>query len=146
VHELSIAAEIYRVARAAVGRHENGTLRRVKVKVGELSAVEPSLLGYAWEAVVSGGFDAGAALEVEWCPARQTCRTCGVFPGRALGTWLRVCPLCGSPAQMEGGDELDVVSVTFDEEQGENDGNRREAEGSRGERRGGRGAESAVSV
>jgi hydrogenase nickel incorporation protein HypA/HybF len=142
VHELSIAAEVYRVARAAVG--EDGTLRKVKVKVGELSAVEPALLGYAWDALVSGGVDSGAALEVEWCPARHVCTTCGVLPERSQGTWMRVCPRCGGPVRMEGGDELDVMSVSFDDGGGDGDRSGREAAHSPGERAGGRRAEDAV--
>ncbi|MGE5235368.1 MAG: hydrogenase maturation nickel metallochaperone HypA [Acidobacteriota bacterium] len=113
MHELSIAHEIYRTSRAAVAEHGRGRIETVKVAVGELSAVEPDLLVYAWEAVVGGGPDAGARLEVEWHPAVQHCPSCGQQAERAAGSWLRLCPACGQALAIEGGDELDVLQVAF---------------------------------
>lgn len=85
----------------------------MRVAVGELSAVEPDLLKFAWEAVTTGGPDAGAQLEVEWQPARQFCAACGGDKPRSTGSWLRVCPDCGEPVQVQGGDALDVLQVSF---------------------------------
>jgi hydrogenase nickel incorporation protein HypA/HybF len=113
VHELSIAHEIYRTCRAAVAAHGEGRIESVKVAVGELSAVEPDLLVFAWEAVVAGGADAAARLDVEWRPASQHCPSCGEVAERAPGSWLRLCPACGQPLAVEGGDELDVLQVSF---------------------------------
>jgi hydrogenase nickel incorporation protein HypA/HybF len=113
VHELSIAQEIYRTSRAAVASHGAGRLERVTIAVGELTAVEPDLLSFAWEAVTAGGPDAGSALDVEWHPARQFCPACQADKPRAQGTWLRVCPDCGRPLEISGGQELDVLQVTF---------------------------------
>lgn len=69
--------------------------------------------------MVSGGPDAAAKLEVEWHAARQTCGTCGERKERAPGDWLGICPACGGPAQVAGGDELDVIDLTYtsDEEE-----------------------------
>jgi hydrogenase nickel incorporation protein HypA/HybF len=113
VHELSIATEVYRVCRRQMQGHGPGRLERVKLAVGELSAVEPDLLGYAWEALIQGTPDAGAALEVEWRPARQVCEACGEVAERAAGSWLRLCPRCDRPLRVEGGQELDVLQFTF---------------------------------
>jgi len=91
----------------------------VRVAIGDLAAVEPELLVYAWEAVVSGGPDAAARLEVEWHHARQTCAACGEVAERAPGEWLRICATCGGPVRIDGGDELDVIDLTYtsDEEE-----------------------------
>ena len=113
MHELSIAHEIYRTSRAAVAAHGPGHLERVKVAVGELTAIEPDLLTFAWEALTGGGPDAGSLLEVEWHPARQFCATCNTDKPRAKGSWLRLCPDCEHPLQVTGGQELDVLQVTF---------------------------------
>jgi hydrogenase nickel insertion protein HypA len=124
VHELSIAHEIYRTSRAAVAAQGEGRIESVRVAVGELSAVEPDLLVYAWEAVVAEGPDAGARLDVDWHPARQHCPACGSQAERAPGSWLRLCPGCDQPLVVEGGDELDVLQVVFvprDEEEAAND-------------------------
>lgn len=124
LHELSIAQEIYRASRAAVAGHGSGRLERVTVAVGELSAVEPDLLVFAWQALTQGGPDAAAALEVEWRPARQFCAACDADRPRSPGSWLRLCPQCGAPLAVSGGDELDVLQVTFlpDEAAGERGG------------------------
>ncbi len=113
MHELSLATEIYRTCRASVDARGPGRLDSVRVAIGELSAVEPELLTYAWEAVVSAGPDAGAQLEIEWHAARQVCATCGEVAEREPGRWLRICPTCGQPVHVEGGDELDVIQLSY---------------------------------
>jgi len=113
LHELSLATEIYRTCRATITARGEGRLDSVRVAIGELAAVEPELLVYAWEAVVAGGRDAAAQLQVEWHPARQTCANCGELKERAPGHWLRICPACGGPVQVEGGDELDVIELSY---------------------------------
>jgi hydrogenase nickel incorporation protein HypA/HybF len=116
MHETGIAAEIYAISRRAADAHGGGRLSSVKVIVGELSAIEPDLLAFAWEAVTSGGRDAGSQLDVEWRVSRQACDACGEIPERAAGTWLRLCPRCKGPLRIEGGDELDVRDVTFEDD------------------------------
>ncbi len=128
MHELSVAEEIYRVSRAAVAAHGAGRLERVVVAVGELSAIEPDLLVFAWQALTEGGADAGSELEVEWRPAHQFCSACGAEKPRAGGGWLRLCPDCGQPLAVSGGTELDVMRVTF-----ERDGDGGAREGSDGD-------------
>lgn len=85
----------------------------MRIAVGELSAVDPELLKFAWDAVVTGTEDEGATLEVDWHPAQQTCPACGIIRERADGSWLRLCPRCEAPLQVVGGDELDVTKVWF---------------------------------
>lgn len=116
MHETGIAAEIYAISRRAADGHGGGRLLSVKVIVGELSAIEPDLLAFAWEAVTSGGPDSASRLDVEWRTSRQACDACGEVPERAAGTWLRLCPRCGGALRVDGGDELDVRDVTFEDE------------------------------
>jgi len=118
VHELSIAAEVYRTSKDAVAGHGGGRLVAVRLVVGELTAIEPELLGFAWEALLKQSDDAGARLDVEWRSARQHCAACDAAKPRGEGTWLRLCPDCGQPLTVEGGDELDVLSVEFEQDGG----------------------------
>lgn len=113
VHETGIAQEIYRLARQAMAEHGEGRLERVTVAVGELSAVEPELLRFAWQAVIAGGPDSASELQIEWRPARQTCAACGEIEGGNGPAWLRLCPRCEMPLKLHGGDELDMLRVSF---------------------------------
>ena len=115
MHEMGLAVEIRRLAREAVAGRGPGRIEIVRVAVGELSAVEPDLLEFAWEAAVAGTEDAASKLEVDFRPARQTCRACGEIAGRAPGSWLRLCPRCGDALTVSGGDDLDVLRVVFEE-------------------------------
>ena len=119
MHETGLALEIHRIARAVADEHGGGPLQAVTVAVGDLAAVEPPLLEFAWRAAVDGSADAGAALIVEWEPARQDCASCGEIAERAPGSWLRLCPRCGEPLRVTGGDALDVLRVVFGDEASE---------------------------
>lgn len=118
VHEMGIALEVYRTCRETIDAHGGGSLQQARLAVGELSAVEPELLVYAWEAVVEDGPDAGAELVIEWCAADQRCAQCGEAKDRASGSWMRVCPDCGMPLEVNGGDELDVLDLSFEAAEG----------------------------
>ena len=113
MHEMGIAMSIYDTARAAVAKHGGGRMDEVQVAVGELSALEPELLRFAWEAVVASGPHAGCRLAIDWRPARQLCPACGAEKSRTAGSWLHLCPDCGGPLTIEGGDDLDLLHVSF---------------------------------
>ena len=113
MHEMGIALEVYRQCREAVVEYGPGRIDRVNLAVGELSAVEPDLIAYAWEAVVVDTPDQGAELHVRWCPAKQSCPACGVIEDRVEGSWLRLCPGCSLPLVVEGGNELDIESIQY---------------------------------
>ena len=116
MHEMGVAAEVRRIARESVADRGPGRITCVRLAVGDLAAIEPELLAYAWDALVQGTPEEGATLEVDWRPAKQTCRVCGDLPGRAPGTWLRLCPRCDGLLRVTGGDDLDVLQVVFEEE------------------------------
>ncbi len=113
MHEMSIATEIFRVCRAEVDRQGGGALESVRVQVGELSAVEPDLLKFAWTGLLAGTPDEGAELTIDWCRSRQICAECGEIGERQPGSWLRLCPQCEGPLRLEGGQELDVRDLAF---------------------------------
>jgi hydrogenase nickel incorporation protein HypA/HybF len=115
MHEMGVAAEVRRIARESVADRGPGRITCVRLAVGDLAAIEPELLAYAWEALVQGTPEEGATLDVDWRPAKQTCLTCGDLPGRAPGSWLRLCPRCDGLLRVTGGDDLDVLSVVFEE-------------------------------
>jgi hydrogenase nickel incorporation protein HypA/HybF len=110
MHEMSLATEVYRLCRS---RAAGGRIERVKVAVGELSAVEPDLLRYAWEAVTATGAHSGAVMEIDWRQAAQVCASCGARAARVAGGWLDACPACGGALWIDGGRELDVLELRY---------------------------------
>jgi Zn finger protein HypA/HybF involved in hydrogenase expression len=116
MHELGLAAQIHRLCRRQLP--PAARLHRVQLAVGELAAVEPELLRYAWEAMVGDGPDAGAALEIAWCAATQRCTSCGAVAERDAAEWKRECPGCGGTLAIEGGFELDVRGLDYTVERG----------------------------
>lgn len=114
MHELGIATEILRAVRTELAARGGGCLESVTVAIGELSAVEPALLVYAWQAVTVGSEQEGAQLVVEWVRAVQTCEACGEVADRQPGSWLRLCPFCERPLRVEGGRALELRELTFE--------------------------------
>ena len=129
VHETSLAFSIFESSKRLVG---SGRIESVAVSIGELSAVEPDLLEFAWEAVVADTPHAASQLAIDWRPARQLCSDCGSEVPRPNGSWEIFCPECGQPLRLDGGFELEILRITYletgtskndgDEEPSKNDG------------------------
>lgn len=109
MHELSIAQELMALCHQRLLPGQQ--IVRVAVAVGELASVEPELLRFAWQAVVSGTEHVAAEIDITWYPARQHCSDCGEVAERQPGSWLRLCPRCQQPLHVTGGDQLDLVEV-----------------------------------
>ncbi|MFB3904731.1 MAG: hydrogenase maturation nickel metallochaperone HypA [Acidobacteriota bacterium] len=112
MHEMGIAMSLYRTCRKEVEKYGAGHLQKIRLAVGELSAIDPELLRFAWEATVEGP-DAGCELEIDWKPAVQLCPSCRAIKPRPDDSWLMICPDCGSPLRVEGGYELDLLQITY---------------------------------
>ena len=90
---MGLAADILQIARRTADDNGGGCLESVSVIVGDLAAVEPDLLGFAWQALVGASPDAGARLEVnggrrgstawpaERSPSAPRGRGCASVPG-----------------------------------------------------------------
>ena len=113
MHEMGIAVRVYEACRETLRDHPPGRIEKVRLAVGELSAVEPDLIEFAWQAVTADTPDAGAELEVVWCPAMQHCAACDEDKSRRATAWLPLCPDCGEVLQVEGGTELDILQLTY---------------------------------
>lgn len=110
MHELSIASEVLRLCAIEREARGAGPLREVVVAVGELSSVDGGALAHAWDALAPD-----ARLTVDWRPARQLCSACGEVEERQPGSWLRLCPRCSGALRLEGGTELDLLRIVFED-------------------------------
>lgn len=113
MHEFSIAEAIL----GQVRRHapEDALVRDVSIRVGALRGLEPEALQMSWTAVTAGTPLDGATLTIDQRPWTITCSNCG-------RTWTSPAPFvdcaCGNTTPSPtGGDELELVSITVDQEE-----------------------------
>ena len=118
MHELGIATSILQAARQEALRHPGAHLRRVKVRVGELSGVNPDALSFGFEALVRDSKLEPLELEIESCPRQQRCPACALT--FTVAEYDLRCPQCGTEdTAFAGGDELELASLEMeDHEQG----------------------------
>ena len=78
-------------------------IHRVRVRIGELSGVEPDLFASAFDLVKEQTLCAHATLDITRVPARWECQACATTfaPGAPLQ-----CARCGAPARLAAGDEI----------------------------------------
>lgn len=103
MHEYSLVKTL--MARVEQEARQRGAVavRRVSMKVGELSGVDPELLATAFDTSKPGTLCAAATLEVRYVKVRWACRGCGTVI--AAGEVLR-CPSCGGAARLVDGNEM----------------------------------------
>ena len=90
------------------------SIRKLRVRVGALSGVEPDALRFAFEALSPGTPAEGAALEIDPAPVRMACDRCGAAYEASLFRYA--CPSCGSSAgDIVGGTEVELLSIEVPE-------------------------------
>jgi hydrogenase nickel incorporation protein HypA/HybF len=111
MHELTIVQAL--VDEAARHARERGAtaVRRLEVKIGELSGVETSLLATAYSTFRERTICAGAELEIERVPARWVCPRCSHV--RSTDEPLS-CTLCGSGLRLAAGDEIVLERIEME--------------------------------
>ena len=113
VHEFSIAEAL--ASRVLEYAPAGAIIRDVEIVVGAMRGLEPEALQMSWEAVTHGTAIAGSTLTMDQLPWTITCSNCG-------RSWSSPKPFvdcsCGNVAPTPtGSDELDLVSITVDEEE-----------------------------
>jgi len=110
MHEMSITRSMLEIVEREMARSGMKALRKLKVRVGELTAVEPESLRFCFDAATRGTPFEGATLEVEDVPLKGRCLGCGA-EFRITAFDYR-CPVCGAAAmERVSGDELDIISM-----------------------------------
>lgn len=114
MHELGIATSILQSAREEALRHPGARLRAVRVRVGELSGVNPDALSFCFETLARESELGPIKLEIESCPRRQHCPRCDqTF---TVADYDLKCPQCGTAeTEFAGGDELELASLEMED-------------------------------
>lgn len=112
MHELSVCQALVEQA-VAVARQHDGRVRRLVLKIGPLSGVEPELLRRAFPLASAGTEVEDAELEIQSLAPRIRCGECGQeseVPANRL-----VCPHCRNwRTTLVSGDEMVLQQVELE--------------------------------
>ncbi|RTR01103.1 hydrogenase maturation nickel metallochaperone HypA [Halomonas nitroreducens] len=110
MHELGLCRSLVDQACRVAERHGATRIRRIRLRVGPLSGVEPALMQTAFPLAGRHTAAEGARLEMIPCSIRVHCPACGresTAHANDLG-----CPHCGEwCTRLVAGDELLLESV-----------------------------------
>jgi hydrogenase nickel incorporation protein HypA/HybF len=103
MHEYSLVQALLDRVEKEARAHDASSVHRVVVRIGRMGGVEPALFATAFALSRAGTLCEHAELELRTEEVQWVCGLCGsdIPPGRAL-----VCPSCGWPAHLAGGDAL----------------------------------------
>ncbi len=113
MHEMSVTRSMLEIARREMEANGITKLTRLKVRVGELTAVEPEALRFCFGVAIKGTPFEGASLEIEEVPLSGKCLNCStVF---RVTAFENRCPKCSSACiERVAGSELDIISLEGD--------------------------------
>ncbi len=110
MHEMSITLSMLEILKEQMEERKLRRLKSVKVRVGELTAVEPGALDFCFSICTSGTALEGTALHIEEVPYRGRCLDCG--SEFHMEGFLQFCPRCnGCNVKELSGRELEIVSM-----------------------------------
>jgi hydrogenase nickel incorporation protein HypA/HybF len=94
MHELTIVSNMLRILQEQAERHQVDRIVKVRVKIGEFTAVLPEVFKSCFELLTQGTIAEGAQLEINNIPIRARCLGCSqVFD---VSNFCFVCPECGN--------------------------------------------------
>jgi hydrogenase nickel incorporation protein HypA/HybF len=114
MHEFTVAKEILRLIEQTANANEGRRALAATVEFGELTAVDPETLRFAFEQVAAGGPAAGCRLDCERTPLLVECTVCG-HQGPATLTNLTCARCGGTPLRVVSGRGMRLVSVDLED-------------------------------
>ena len=111
MHEYSIVAALVDKVDAIARERQALAVKRLHVRIGELSGVETELLATAFRTFREKTVCEAADLTILPVPARWSCPDCKREIAR--GEVLR-CGVCGTPARLAEGDEIVLERVEME--------------------------------
>ena len=113
MHEVGIAQGLLRVIEEKAQEHGDGRILTLRLRIGELSGIEPAALRFALKVCSQGTRAEGMTVELTSVPAQVQCRKCSEKWKFVLGCFE--CPACGSKEiDLSGGDDRDIESFEME--------------------------------
>jgi len=103
MHEYSIVQSLYDAVAAQAAARGGKAVHALRVRIGEMSGVDPGLLDTAWRTFRVRTICEDASLEVQIVAAEWQCSLCGAEVRRG---GVLTCAACGAPAKLKQGDEI----------------------------------------
>ena len=121
MHEMGVTREVFDAVIEASLAAGATRINIVRLTVGELTALVPDSIQFAWECLTPGTLAEGAVLEITATPGRSMCLECGAeFDHERLD---RRCTACGSPrTEVIAGNDLLIDKVDVEVPDEETDG------------------------
>jgi hydrogenase nickel incorporation protein HypA/HybF len=107
---MSITQSMMEIVREEMRRCGVAVLKRLTIRVGELTAVEPEALRFCFDACVKDTPWEGAVLDIETVRLMGRCSGCAEeFP---MEYFPKACPKCSDKViSRTTGHELDIISM-----------------------------------
>lgn len=118
MHELSLATQIIEAVSAELRQMNGVHAQRLRVRVGELSGLNPENLRFCLEAARDGTPLGQAEIDVERVRAKARCVACGEVEYSGDFGLPFVCPRCAGPVSgFIGGRGIEVALDCEEEEE-----------------------------
>jgi hydrogenase nickel incorporation protein HypA/HybF len=118
MHELAIAQSILEIVQQSVPKGEEPAVRRVRIRVGQLSGVVPDSLDFCFGVIVNDTTLNRASLAIEQMPTISRCRDCA--HSFEIENLAFICPACKSTnLELISGKELEIVDIELENGSGE---------------------------
>ena len=113
MHELSICQGLMKQVEQVAAENNARAVESIRILVGGLSGVEPSLLAHAFEIARAGTIASEAELEIEEAPIVVKCQECGASSSVPVNRL--VCEFCGTwRVNVTSGEEMYLMSVEIE--------------------------------
>lgn len=124
MHEFSTMAQIVDVVLEEARKHNAVDVKEVHLEIGELTFLGREQMEFAYEVLTEDSILESSTLRFEEVKARVNCDSCGYEGGIEydedesyhMSIPKLLCPKCGGPVKIIGGDECKVRNIVVDVE------------------------------
>ena len=113
MHELSLAAEVIKIAEYEAGRNNANLVSEITIEAGSFSGVEIDAFKSALEILAEGTVLSKASLNILKIKGKGYCQSCDLE--FEMDNRIDTCPVCNSfPSEIRSGYEFRVKSLVVE--------------------------------